>query len=164
MYVHEEPWKKTVLFQCPITLQNQTKRMINVIISLIILSVMKLPTFIKWTGPFSFSGLLGVGFHSYSNLNRTSCKQTVESLMRHCSLWCLILVCTICLCPTKRKLGLYGLNAFVVYVTHINCIVSSSKWIMIGYRVVLTIRTGMAFAICGTEIVTIKTVFCYDKD
>ena len=30
---------------------------------------------------------------------------------------------------------------------------------MIGYRAVLTICIGMAFAICGTEIVTIKTVY-----
>ena len=30
---------------------------------------------------------------------------------------------------------------------------------MIGYRAVLTIGIGMAFAICGTETVTIKTVF-----
>ena len=40
------------------------------------------------------------------------------------------------------------LNTFVVYVTHISCIVSSLNWIMIGYRAVLTI--------CGTETVTIK--------
>ena len=126
---------------------------------------MKLPTFIKWTSPFSSSWLLGVVFHSYSNFNRASCKQTVESLIRHCSLWRRILVCTICLCPTKRKLGLYGLNTFVVYVTHINCIVSSSNWRMIGYRAVLTICIGMAFAICGTEAAPINTVFfCYGKD
>ena len=72
---------KTVLFQCPITLQNQTKRVINVVISLTLLSRMKLPTFIKWTSPFSSSGLLGVVFHSYSNFNRTSCKQTLKSLI-----------------------------------------------------------------------------------
>ena len=93
------------------------------------------------------------------HFNRTSCKQTVESLIRHCSLWRLILVCTISLCPTKRTLGQYGLTTFVVYVTHINCIVSSSNWIMIGYRAVLTIRIGMTFAICGTETVTSKAVF-----
>ena len=44
------------------------------------LSRMKLPFFIKLTSQFSSSGLLGVVFHSYSNFNRTSCKQTVESL------------------------------------------------------------------------------------
>ena len=41
-------------------------------------------------------------FYSYSNFNRTSCKQTVGNLIRHCSLWRLILACTICLCPTKN--------------------------------------------------------------
>ena len=74
------------------------------------LSRLKLPTFIKWTSPFSSSGLLGVVFHSFSN-NRTSCKQTVENLIRHCSLWRLILACAICLCPTKRTLVLKGLNS-----------------------------------------------------
>ena len=108
---HKEPWKKLSYFnsefKCPITLQNQTKRMVNVIISLTLLSRMKLPTFIKWTSPFSSSGLLGVVFHSYSNFNVTSCKQTAESLIRHSSLWHLILVCTICSCPTKRTLVLW---------------------------------------------------------
>ena len=122
-----------ILFQCSITLQNKTKRMINVTISLTLLSRMKLPTFIKWTSPFSSSGLLGVVFHSYSNFNRTSCKQTVENLIRHCSLWRLILACIICLCPIKRTLVLCELNTFAVYVTHISCIFSSSNRIMIGY-------------------------------
>ena len=54
-------------------------------------------------------------------------------------------------------------KSFVVYVTHISCIVSPSNWIMIGYRAVLTIFIGMAFAICGAETITIKTVFCYRK-
>ena len=40
----------------------------NVITSLTILNRMKLLTFIKWTSPFSSSGLLGVVFHYYSNL------------------------------------------------------------------------------------------------
>ena len=42
---------KNILFQCSITLQDQTKRMINVTIFLILLNRMKLPTFIKWTSP-----------------------------------------------------------------------------------------------------------------
>ena len=138
MYNHKEPWK-SILFQCAITLQKQTKYMINVTISLTLLSRMKLPTFIKWTSLFSSSGLLGVVFHSYLNFDGTSCKHTVENLIRHCSLWCLIFACTICRCPTKRTLVKYGLNTFVVYVTRISCIVSSSNWIMIGYRAGLTI-------------------------
>ena len=52
---------------------------------------------------------------------------------------------------------------FVVYVTHISCIVSSSKWIIIVYRAVLTIGIGMAFALCGTETVKIKTVFPFAR-
>ena len=42
--------------------------------------------------------------------NRTFRKQTMEILIRHCVLRCLVWVCTVCLCPTKRTLGLYGLN------------------------------------------------------
>ena len=38
-------------------------------------------------------------------------------------MWRLILACIICLCPTKRTLVLHVLNTFVVYVTHISCIV-----------------------------------------
>ena len=39
----------------------------------------------------------------------------------------------------KKNASLTWVNTFVVYVTHISCIVSSSNWIMIGYRVGLTI-------------------------
>ena len=88
--IKKEPWKKTVLFQCSITLQNQTKHMINVIISLTLLRRMKLPTFIKYTSPFF---VFCVVEYCYSNFNRTSCKQTVESLIRHDSVvvdWLLI--------------------------------------------------------------------------
>ena len=133
MYNHKEPWKN-ILFQCSITLQNQTKCMINVTISLTLLSQMKHPTCIKWTSPFSSLGLLGVVFHSYSNFKRTSCEQTVENLIRICSLWRLILACTIYLSKTcKKNAILICVNTFVVYVTHISCIVFSLNWIMIGY-------------------------------
>ena len=44
-------------------------------------------------------------FHLYSNFNRTPCKQSVENLIRRRVL-CLIWVCTVCRCPTKRTLGL----------------------------------------------------------
>ena len=119
MYDHKEPWKKTVLFQCPITLQNQTKRMINVIISLTLLSRMKLPTFIKCTRSFSSLWLLGIVFHSYSNFNRTSCSQTMEILIRHCSLWRPILICTICLCLTK--------NAWLIWIKYFCCMCYSHR-------------------------------------
>ena len=50
-------------------------------------------------------------------------------------------------------------NTFVVYVTHIHCILSSSNWIIFGYKAVLTRLIGMMFAICGTKTVTIKICF-----
>ena len=112
---------------------------INVIISLTLLSRMKLPTFIKWTSPFSSSGLLGVVFHSYSNFNKISCKQPVESLIKHCSLRASDLDLYYLSMFHKKNAKLIWVKFFVVYVTHINCIVSSSNWIMIGYRAVLTI-------------------------
>ena len=49
-------------------------------------------------------------FHFYSNLNRIFCKHTVETLIRRRILRHLIWICTVCLCPTKRTLGLYGLR------------------------------------------------------
>ena len=36
--------------------------------------------------------------------------KAVETLIRRGILWRLIWVCTICLCPTKRALGIYGLK------------------------------------------------------
>ena len=69
---------------------------------------MKLPTFIKWTSPFSSPGLLGAVFHSYSNFNGTS----TENLIKHCSLWRLILACT-----TSHKK-----NASLILVTYVCCI------------------------------------------
>ena len=50
-------------------------------------------------------------------LIRAFCKQTVETLIRHRILWCLIWVCTVCLCPTKRMLGLYGLTPMKQFLT-----------------------------------------------
>ena len=56
---------------------------------------------------FLFEGVLGGSFHFRSNFKRTFRKQTVEILIRHHILWNLIWFCTVCLCPTKRTLGLY---------------------------------------------------------
>ena len=36
--------------------------------------------------------------------------QTVETLSGRHVLWRLIWVCTVCLCPTERTLGIYGLS------------------------------------------------------
>ena len=55
----------------------------------------------------SILGFFGWYLSIYSNLNRAYCKQIVKTLIRRHLLIC---VCTGCLCPTKRTLGLYGLN------------------------------------------------------
>ena len=54
-------------------------------------------------------------FHFYSNLGRTICKQTVETLIRRRVLWRLVCVCTVCLRPTKMTLGLYGLRVSILF-------------------------------------------------
>ena len=64
------------------------------------------------TSPYIILGLLGGIFHFYSNLDRTICKQTVESLIRRRVLRRLFLVCTVCQRPIKRTLGLYGLRLY----------------------------------------------------
>ena len=46
-------------------------------------------------------------FSFYQNSNRASCKRTVETLIRRHILWRLIWVCKVCLCPTKRTLGIW---------------------------------------------------------
>ena len=48
-------------------------------------------------------------FFYYLNLNRTFCKQTVETLIRRRVLRRLVWVCTICLRPTERTLNIYRL-------------------------------------------------------
>ena len=64
----------------------------------------------NWMSSFTTLGILGGIFHFHSKFDRILCKQTLETLIRHRILWRLIWVCTVCLCPTKRTLGLYGLN------------------------------------------------------
>ena len=53
-----------------------------------------------WVGFFSF----------YSIFIRTFCKQRVENLIRRRVVRRLIWVCTVCICPIKSTLGLYGVN------------------------------------------------------
>ena len=61
-------------------------------------------------------------FHFYSNFDRTFCKQTVETRR-------LVLVCTVCLRPTNRMLGLYGLT-LIVFLSPCDCLCSvTSAWI-----------------------------------
>ena len=54
--------------------------------------------------------VFGRNFSFYSVFYIVSCKQTVETPIRCRFLRHLVWVCTVCLCPTKRTLGLYGLN------------------------------------------------------
>ena len=59
----------------------------------------------------TFYCVLGVFFFlNISNFNRTFCKQNVKILIRHCIMQCLMWICTVCICPTKRWLSLYGLK------------------------------------------------------
>ena len=69
---------------------------------------MYFPILINWMSPFPVLGLLGGIFHFFSNFKRNFCKQTVENMIRRHTLWHLIWFCTVCRCPTKRMLGLYG--------------------------------------------------------
>ena len=57
----------------------------------------------------SISNLRVVGWYFDSNFKRHFCKQTVGNLIRCRVLGRLIWFCTVCRCPTKRSLGLYGL-------------------------------------------------------
>ena len=69
---------------------------------------MEFPTDNNWTCPFPILGLLGGIFKFIQNLTETL---TVENLIRRRVLRRLIWFCTVCRCPTKRTLGLYGLKA-----------------------------------------------------
>ena len=56
-----------------------------------------------------FKGFFGGIFHFNSIFHRAFCKLTVKPIRRR-ALRRLIWICTVCLCPPKRALGLYGLN------------------------------------------------------
>ena len=78
---------------------------------------MTFPIAIGRTSLFQNLGLLGGIFHFYSNCNRTSCKQTVDTLIRRRVLRRLTLVSTACLRPTKRTLGC--INDPITVLTHL---------------------------------------------
>ena len=88
------------------------------VVFLTYLNLMDLPTIINWTNPFPILGVLGVIFPFYSNFGTIFCKQTVETLIRRRVLRRLIWVCTVCLCPTKRTLGLYGISTLPLKKTY----------------------------------------------
>ena len=91
-----------------------------ILVPLTHLSRMGFPTTISRTSPFPVLGVSGGIFHFYSNFNRIFCKQKLETLIRQYFLRRLIWVCTVCPCPTKRTLGLYGLKTVigVATITH----------------------------------------------
>ena len=97
---------------------------------------MKFPTLISWTSPFPFYGLFGGIFHFYLNFNRTFFKQTVDTLVRRHIMWRLNWVCTACLCPTKRRLGLYGLIILSILMCHTVKIIFQEPKINHGKRAI----------------------------
>ena len=60
----------------------------------------------------SILSVVGGIFTFYSNVNRKFCKQEVKTLIRCHTLWRLIWICTICVCPIKRPLG------FIIWVKY----------------------------------------------
>ena len=56
--------------------------------------------------------VVGWYFSFLLNFKRNFCKQTVDNLIRRCIMQRLIWFCTVCRCPTKRRLGLYGLRIY----------------------------------------------------
>ena len=65
--------------------------------------------------------MVGGIFHFYSYFNRKVCKQKVETVIRRPILWHLICFCTICICPTKRTQGIYGLEMQLFCLSHKSC-------------------------------------------
>ena len=57
--------------------------------------------------------VVGWYFSFYSNFKRNFCLQTVENLIRRRILWRLIWFCTVCGCPSKRTLGLFGVMSLL---------------------------------------------------
>ena len=64
-----------------------------------------------------FKWPLKTGFTVYSNSNSIFSMQTVETLLRR-----LVWVCNVCLCPTKRMLGLYGLTLNLLLPSPRSCL------------------------------------------
>ena len=69
---------------------------------------------------FPILGLSSGIFQFYSNCNKRLCKQTLETLIRCRVLGHLIWACTVCICPIKRMLGLYGLNKILIIMAGIH--------------------------------------------
>ena len=67
---------------------------------------MEFPSLFNWASQFPFEWLLSGSFHLYLNVDRTFCKQTVETLIRRRIVRRLVWISTVCISPTKRTLGL----------------------------------------------------------
>ena len=63
-----------------------------------------------WIGPFQILLMFGGIFTFNLIIKRNFFEKTVENLVKRCVLRRLIRFCTVCRCPTKRTLGLYGLS------------------------------------------------------
>ena len=77
------------------------------------LSQMDLPTLLSNAIPFPILGLFSGILFIFPNFNRPFCNQTVDTLIRRRNIRRLIWVYIVCLCPTKRPLGLNGLSWFI---------------------------------------------------
>ena len=66
--------------------------------------------FQHWNSPILFEGLLNSVFCFYTHFTRIFCKQTLDSLIRCRVMWRLVLICTVCLCPTKKDFRLIWVN------------------------------------------------------
>ena len=113
MYNHKEPWKNypvSMLYNIaePDKAYDKCHHLLNLFKSneTSHFCQMDQPIFVFFSFLFKF--------------NRISCKQTVENLIRHDSLWRLILACTTCLCPTKK-------NASIIWVKYFCCICYSHQ-------------------------------------
>ena len=96
---------------------------------------MEFPTIINWTGPFP--GLLGGIFHFIQILKEHSVSKQWRPRM-----WRLIWVCTVCVHPTKRKLGLYGIS-----LRSVNQIEQPLRW-----KYCRIINTWMMFRYAVTDL------------
>ena len=78
--------------------------------------------------------MLGSIFIFYLNFDSTFCKQTVQTQIRRRRTRRLILVYTVCTCPTKRMLGLYGLIELVSSIRYKMVYEYSKDWNQCTHR------------------------------
>ena len=138
MYNHKDPWKKysvSMLYY----IAEPDKAYDKCHHLLIPFKSNETSHFYQMDQSFFVFRVLGCCFSFLFIFNRTSCKQTVENLIRTLQYVASDLGLYYSSMSHKKNACLIWVNIFVVYITHISCIVSSSNWIMIGYIAVLTI-------------------------